>query len=109
MWTTEGQVITHASRDEEENIETRTKRALAFLDTCGRWLSMVRLRPKCTVRRPIMDRCLHFSSYHPLQHKRWLVKSLMHRVDTTVSDERDNTEERSRIKQALTMNAIQSG
>ena len=31
--TTEGEVITHTSRDEEWNIDARTKRALAFLDT----------------------------------------------------------------------------
>ena len=41
---------------------------------------------------------------HPLEHKRGVVKTLMHRVDTTVSDERDEVDERSHMKQALTMN-----
>ena len=34
------------------------------------------------------DQYLHFNSNHPLEHKRGVVKTLMHRVDTIVSDER---------------------
>ena len=42
--------------------------------------------------------------YHPLEHKERVVKSLVHRVDTIVSDERDQEEEKSHVKKALTMN-----
>ena len=38
-----------------------------------------------------------------MEHKRGVVKTLMHRVDTIVSDERDNVKEKSHVKQALNM------
>ena len=41
------------------------------------------------------DQYLHFSSNHPLEHKREVVKTLMHRMDTMVSDERDKVEKKS--------------
>ena len=46
-----------------------------------------------------MDQYLQFNSNHPLEHKRGLVKTLMHKVD-----ERDKVEEKSHVKQALHMN-----
>ena len=52
-----------------------------------------------------MDQYLHFNSNHPLEHKRGVVKNLIHRVETTVSDERDKVEEKSHVKQALNMDA----
>ena len=39
-----------------------------------------------------------------MEHKRGVVKTLMHRVDTIVSDERDKVKEKSQVKQALNMN-----
>ena len=50
------------------------------------------------------DQDLHFSSYHPLEHKRRIVKTLMHRVDTIMSDEGDKVEKKSQLKQSLNMN-----
>ena len=49
-----------------------------------------------------MNQYLQFT--YPLEHKRWVVKTPMHRVDTIVSDERDKTEEKSHVKQVLIMN-----
>ena len=49
-----------------------------------------------------MNQYLHFTQ--PLEHTRWVVKTLMHRVDNIVSDERDKVEEKSHVKQVLIMN-----
>ena len=38
------------------------------------------------------DQYLHCNSNHPLEHRRGIVKTLMNRVDTIMSDERDNFE-----------------
>ena len=51
-----------------------------------------------------MDQYLYFNNNHPLEHKRGLLKTLMHRVDTIVSDEKDKVKEKSQVKQALNMN-----
>ena len=85
--------ITHTWRGKEENILTRTERALAFLDTWSVDDEIVQLRLKYTVRyRPV------FSTNHPLDHTRGVVRTLMHRVDTIdlVSDERDKVEENAK-------------
>ena len=47
---------------------------------------------------------LYFNNNHPSEHKRGVVKTLMHRVDTIVSLERDKVEEKSHVKHALNMN-----
>ena len=51
-----------------------------------------------------MDQYLYFNNNHPLEHKRGLLKNLMHRVDTIMSDEKDKVKEKSHVKQALNMN-----
>ena len=45
-----------------------------------------------------MDQYLHLSSNHPLEQKRGVVKTQMHRLDTIVSDEREKVEEKSHVK-----------
>ena len=44
------------------------------------------------------DQYLNFNSNHPLEHRRGLMKTLMHRVDTIVTDERDKVEGKSMKK-----------
>ena len=50
------------------------------------------------------DQYLHLNSNHPLEHKTGVVKTLVHRVDTIVSNERDKIEEKSHVKKACHMN-----
>ena len=52
-----------------------------------------------------MDKYLQFNSNYPLEQKRRLVKTLIHRVYKIVSNERDTVEEKSQMKQALNMNS----
>ena len=50
-WTTEVEIIVHTQSEVEVNIDTRTERALALLDT---WLVANEngsIRPKCIVRK----------------------------------------------------------
>ena len=75
-WTTGSVKSPDTVSNVEVNISTRTERALAFLD----------------------------NSSHPLEHKRGLVKTLMHRMDTVLRDERDKVKEKSLVKHALKMN-----
>ena len=51
-----------------------------------------------------MDQYIHFSSNHPWEHKKDLMKTLMHRVNTIVSDERDKVIEKSQVNWVLNMN-----
>ena len=57
---------------------------------------MVQVRPKNYLyhKETHADQYLSFSTNHPLEHKRQVVKTLMHRVDTRVSDEREKVEEK---------------
>ena len=66
-------------------------------------MSMVKSGPNCTIKRPIRTSTYTLGN-HPLEHKRGVVKSIMHRVGNIVSNaERDKVEEKSHVKQALTM------
>ena len=66
-------------------------------------MRQVQLRPNCTIKRPICTSTYTLGN-HPLEHKRGVVKTLMHRVGNIVSNaERDKVEEKSHVKQALTM------
>ena len=65
----------------------------------GLW-SMGVVHPQCTVRSPTRTSrpYLHFKA------QEGVVKTLKHRGDTIVSDEREEFEEKSHVKEALTMN-----
>ena len=84
-WTTKWEVTTHTVSNEEVNIDTRTEGVLVFLDT-----SVINddgpIKAKVHRNKTHTD---HFNSNYPLEHKRGVVKTLMHRVDSIVSNERD--------------------
>ena len=50
------------------------------------------------------DQYLNFTSNHPLEHKRGVVCTLLHRAEAIVSDPKDLEEEKSHIKHALCWN-----
>ena len=88
-WTTEGE----STKDSE--------RTLPFLDT----VSVI--QPDGTITTRVFhkethtDQYLNFQSNSPLEHKRGVVKTLMHRANTIVMDEKVGIEEKEYVKQAL--------
>ena len=66
-------------------------------------MRMVQLRPNSNIKRPIPT-SIYTLDNHKLGHKRKVVKTPMHRVGNIVSNaETDKVEEKSHVKQALTM------
>ena len=83
------------TREEEED------GTLPFLDTlivreeCGSIKVKVYRKPTHT------DQYLHVNSHHPLEHKLSVVRTLTHRAQSVVTDERDRKEEITHVKKAL--------
>ena len=71
---------------DEEIVWNRAERGLAFLDT---W-SVIRqdgsIKTKVFRKETHMSQYLNFSSNHPLEHKRWLVCTLLHPTEVIVSE-----------------------
>ena len=82
----------------------RTERALAFLDTWSVIGEDGSVKTKAFRKETHIDQYLNFSSIHPLEHKRGVVCTLMHRAETVVSKARDQESEKAHICEALKMN-----
>ena len=88
-WTTEGEFITDRLREEGENIITRTEQALVSLDTGVVVDGEGSIKTKVEIHT---DQYIHFICNHHLLHKRGVVKTLLPKVDTLMSDKRYKVE-----------------
>ncbi len=102
--TTSGEVHTRLISSEREVVTERVERSFAFLDTWSVIKDDRSIKTKIFPKDIHTDQYLHFDSNHPLEHKIGVVKTMMHRVDTIVSDAGDKESERTHVKEALTRN-----
>ncbi len=105
-WTTEGDVHTRLVSSETEGVAERVERSLAFLNTWSVIKDDGSIKTNVFRKDIHTDQYLHFDSNHLLEHKRWIVKTLVHRVDIVVSDAGDKESERTHVKEALVINGF---
>ncbi|CAH1239252.1 Hypp5766 [Branchiostoma lanceolatum] len=74
---------------------------LPFLDTLTTIQDDGSLRLNIYRKPTHTDQYLNFRSNHPLEHKLGVVKTLLHRADTIITDPHDRETEKKHIKQAL--------
>ena len=70
-----------------EDMSIRVEQALAFLDTWMVVESDGSISKKVFRKDIHTDQYLNFSSNHPLEHKRGVMRTLMNRADKLVSEE----------------------
>ena len=109
-WTTEDEVEMKAPLEGsatagEEDTPVRVERALAFLDT---WTVVVEsdgsISMKVFRKDTHTDQYLNFSSNHPVEHKKGVLRTLRNRADRLVSDEMELGMEKEHIRKALQVN-----
>ena len=85
-------------------MEPENNGKLPFLDLCINILDDGGI--KLTVyRKPThTDQYLHFSSNHPLEHKRSVIRTLMHRAKDYITTNEDKKSEIEHVKKVLTAN-----
>ena len=102
QWTSEGEgtnVITTSNPG-----ETETERILAFLDTETVIQGDNSIKTRVYRKKTHINQYLNFNSNHPLNHKKSVVKTLLHRADTLISNEKDRQEEIKQVQTALQLN-----
>jgi hypothetical protein len=83
------------TREEEVN------RSIPFLDTCIIVRENQSIKTTVYRKQTHTDQYLHFSSHHPCHQKLGVVRTLMHRCHTIISEESDKQEERDHLSHAL--------
>ncbi len=100
-WTTEGEVHNDI---EIENMERKLERGLAFLDTVSVINEDGTIRTRVYRKETHTDQYLNFESNHPLEHKKGVVRTLVHRAKTEVRGDDERRKEIEHLKDALKCN-----
>ena len=104
-WTTEGETLSNMMPTGNESEQgSRSERTLAFLDTVTVVRADGEIRTRVFRKETHTDQYLNFKSNHPLEHKRGVVNTLMHRADIVVSDDQERKEEKQHITSVLGVN-----
>lgn len=85
-------------------VERYSSEGIPFLDTINKVNEDGTLDVKIYRKKTHTDRYLHFTSHHPPQHKAAVVRTLLHRADSLLSDEEHRAAEHQHIKSALKAN-----
>ena len=86
------------TREVEEN------QLIPFLDVCVHLLDDGTIKTSVYRKPTHTDQYLNWDSNHPLDHKRSVVRTLLNRVNTHVSDPQDRAKEKKHVQQALSAN-----
>ena len=84
--------------------EEEKERLLAFLDMVMVPKEDGSLKTRVSRKETHTDQYLNSESHHPLKHKRGVVRTLIHRVDSIVSDPENRVTEKDHIKEVLSLN-----
>ena len=105
---TEGNVvmiaILEARNIGEEEMSVKVETSLAFVDTWTVVESGGSFSMKVSRKDNHTNQYLNFSSNHPLEHKRGVMRTLMNRVDRLVSDETELGRDKEHKRKALQVN-----
>ena len=85
-------------------IEREENGQLPLLDTLMMRSENNKIATKVFRKSTHTDQYLNYQSHHPLEHKRSVVNSLVHRANTIVTKEEDKKQELKHISEALTIN-----